>query len=107
MVWDTAVAIDRISSDTIVVSYGLLDNYNTNPSPFGSGQPAYPCRAVSFDGGQTWPEVFEYDSVFGSMATTSPTEGTLTVTGVFNGSLKIGQSLFLITWQLVAMRQIQ
>ena len=47
MVWDTAVAINRTNKNNIVVSYGLL-NFNTSTSET--------CRAVSFDGGKTWPE---------------------------------------------------
>ena len=60
IVWDTAVAIDRVSSDTIVVSYGIIDFTNQMPSP--------PCRAVSFDGGKTWPAPYKYTSFFGKLA---------------------------------------
>ena len=48
MVWDTAVAINRIDKNNIVVSYGILNN---NLSPTAS----FTFRAVSFDGGKTWP----------------------------------------------------
>ena len=48
MAWDTAVAINRTDKNNIVVSYGVL---NHNISPTG----AYTYRAVSFDGGKTWP----------------------------------------------------
>lgn len=41
--WDTAVAINRTNKDNIVVSYATLN------------APSTPCRAVSFDGGKTWP----------------------------------------------------
>lgn len=50
--WDTAVAINRSNPSNIVVSYGLVDT--TTPAPhFTSTDPS--CRAVSFDGGKTWP----------------------------------------------------
>ena len=50
LAWDTSVAINRTNKDNIVVSYGVIDN---NPSaPFFSQR----YRAVSFDGGETWPE---------------------------------------------------
>lgn len=45
--WDTAVAINPTNTDNIVVTYELID-YNTFTLP------TY--RAVSFDGGKTWPE---------------------------------------------------
>lgn len=45
--WDTAVAINRTNKNNIVVSYGVID-YNVG------GSTTY--RAVSFDGGKTWPE---------------------------------------------------
>jgi hypothetical protein len=41
--WDTAVAINRSNPQNIVVSYAML-NF-----------PSTPYRAVSFDGGKTWP----------------------------------------------------
>lgn len=47
MAWDTAVAINRTDSNNIIVSYGHIDN-NTGTSLL--------YRAVSFDGGKTWPE---------------------------------------------------
>ena len=47
---DTAIAINRTDKKNIVVSYGLL-NFNATP-----GEPESQCfRAVSFDGGKTWP----------------------------------------------------
>ena len=49
MAWDTAVAINRTDPKNIVVSYGVLD-HNVSPD----GAQAY--RAVSFDGGLTWPQ---------------------------------------------------
>ncbi len=42
-VWDTAVAINRTNKKNIVVSWSLLN------------APGGPHRAVSFDGGATWP----------------------------------------------------
>lgn len=42
--WDTAVAINRTNKKNIVVSYSVLN------------APGTPFRAVSFDGGKTWPE---------------------------------------------------
>ena len=50
MVWDTAIVINRTDKNNIVVSYGLL-NHNTSL--------VYTCRAVSFDGGKTWPAPFD------------------------------------------------
>jgi hypothetical protein len=47
--WDTAVAINRTNSDNIVVSYGVIDRTNS-PAVI-----SLPHRAVSFDGGKTWP----------------------------------------------------
>ncbi len=41
--WDTAVAINPTNKDNIVVSYAI------------GNIPSTPCRAVSFDGGKTWP----------------------------------------------------
>ena len=48
MAWDTAVAINRTDKNNIVVSYGAIDH----TVPVGV---AYTYRAVSFDGGKTWP----------------------------------------------------
>jgi hypothetical protein len=45
-VFDRAVAINRTNKDNIVVSYGVIEN------PSGL---SYLGRAVSFDGGKTWP----------------------------------------------------
>ena len=48
--WDTAVAINRTNRKNIVVSYGVIDEIaGTSLS----------CRAVSFDGGKTWPDRFD------------------------------------------------
>ncbi len=47
LAWDTAVAINRTNKNNIVVSYGVLDNTGIITS--------YCYRAVSFDGGKTWP----------------------------------------------------
>ena len=44
--WDTAVAINRTNKNNIIVSYGVI-NYTLAIS--------YTYRAVSFDGGKTWP----------------------------------------------------
>ncbi len=49
-IFDTAVAINRTNKNNIVVSYGVL-NANTYIN--------YVCRAVSFDGGKTWPAPFD------------------------------------------------
>ena len=46
--WDTAVAINRTNPKNIVVSWGLL-NHAVSPVI------ALSYRAVSFDGGKTWP----------------------------------------------------
>ena len=51
MAWDTAVAINRTDKNNIVVSYGVLQN-NITP------RVGTPFRAVSFDGGKTWPAEF-------------------------------------------------
>ena len=50
MAWDTAVAINRTNKNNIVVSYGVINSklYQHTYCHF-----AY--RAVSFDGGKTWP----------------------------------------------------
>ena len=49
-IFDTAIAINRTNKNNIVVSYAL-GNYNTVILS--------PCRAVSFDGGKTWPTPFD------------------------------------------------
>lgn len=46
MAWDTAVAINRTDKNNIVASWGLIDPIE--------GSILF--RAVSFDGGETWPE---------------------------------------------------
>ncbi len=51
MVWDTAIAINRADKMNIVVSYAVLD-YNVHPGNLK------PFRAVSFDGGVTWPTAY-------------------------------------------------
>ena len=55
MAWDTAVAIVNIGSHkgNIVVSYGVID-FNAPRGPDGSSQ-LIPYRAVSTDGGLTFP----------------------------------------------------
>ena len=50
MGWDTSVAINRMDKSNIVVSY-IIINFNTAT--------VYVCRAVSFDGGKTWPAPFD------------------------------------------------
>ena len=80
--WDTAVAINREDKNNIVVSYGLID-WSTPEEP----GPA--CRAVSFDGGKTWPAPYEYVAFTGSIAGT-----TLTVTDVTYGTLEVGQTIY-------------
>lgn len=46
-VWDTSVAINRTNKNNIVVSYGVINNVTLTAEMY---------RAVSFDGGKTWPE---------------------------------------------------
>ncbi len=77
--WDTAVAINRTNPDNIIVSYGYLDR---NAFVF------QPARAVSFDGGQTWPAPFPGLAFEGSI-----TGNTLTVTQVIVGTIEIGTTL--------------
>ena len=49
--WITSVTINPHDPKNIVVSYGINDNVNFQ----------FPiCRAVSFDGGKTWPAPYEY-----------------------------------------------
>lgn len=48
--WDTAVTFNRTNPDNIVVSWGLIDRVSALPATISS---LY--RAVSFDGGKTWP----------------------------------------------------
>lgn len=74
--WDTAVAINRANPNNIVVSYGLVND-------------GLPCRAVSFDGGKTWPDPYEYIIFSGSITGT-----TLTVDEMFLGTLEVGQMLY-------------
>jgi hypothetical protein len=49
LAFDTAVAINRTNKNNIVVSYGVVD-HSVSPAL------SYLARAVSFDGGKTWPE---------------------------------------------------
>ncbi len=81
MAWDTAVAINRQDKNNIVVSYGVLD-YTVFPPASFSG------RAVSFDGGKTWPEILDYTAFTGTIA-----GNTLTVTDVSFGTIEVGQVL--------------
>lgn len=53
---DNAVAINRALPNIVVVSYSL-QNYSVQDSHFG--QVISTCRAVSFDGGKTWPPPFD------------------------------------------------
>ena len=80
--WDTAIAINRMDKNNIVVSYLLLDW--TNPVVPSAG-----CRAVSFDGGKTWPSPYVYTAFTGSITGT-----TLTVTNVAYGTIAIGQVIY-------------
>lgn len=84
--WDTSAAIDRSNPDNIVVSYAFF-NVTDNSiivSP--------PCRAVSTDGGKTWPAPYEYIAFTGSISGT-----TLTVTDVTNGTIAVGQTIYTYT----------
>lgn len=85
LAWDTSVAINRQDSNNIVVSYGVIDY--TNPDI-----PAPPCRAVSFDGGKTWPAVYDYTAFTGTIS-----GNTLTVSEVFFGTVSEGQVIFTYT----------
>ena len=83
--WTTAVAINPRDPKNIVVSYGITDNVNFQ----------YPCcRAVSFDGGKTWPDPYEYiafnGSISGNILTVFPDE-------IFNGTLAVGQNIYAYT----------
>lgn len=80
--WDTAVAINRNNPDNIVVSYGVIDYVDPDVA-------APPCRAVSFDGGKTWPAAWEYTAFTGSI-----TGNTLTVTNMAFGSIAVGDVLY-------------
>ncbi len=82
LAWDTAVAINRNNPNNIVVSYGVIDYTDPNIT-------APPCRAVSFDGGKTWPAAWEYTAFTGSI-----TGNTLTVTNMAFGSIAIGDVLY-------------
>ncbi len=53
--WDTAVAINRDDPNNVVVSYGILD-HRAGVSPHNHPTLA---RAVSFDGGKTWPALYD------------------------------------------------
>ena len=80
IIFDTAIAINRADPSNIVVSYTL----NSLAGDF-------PCRAVSFDGGKTWPspnlQILAYGSVSGNL---------LTVEINVNGTLAVGQYLYSI-----------
>ena len=53
MAWDTAVAINRTDEKNIVVSWNEIDEKD-RPQTTST----VICRAVSFDGGKTWPSEF-------------------------------------------------
>ena len=53
--FDTAVTINRTNKNNITVAYGLANE----ATPFESGIFLPICRAVSFDGGKTWPAPFD------------------------------------------------
>ena len=54
LAWDTAVAINRKDKKNIVVSYGVINEaQRLLPVPTSPADLTY--RAVSFDGGKTWP----------------------------------------------------
>lgn len=65
IVWDTAAAINRTNPKNIVISYGLA--HVENEFPYNST--SYACRAVTFDGGKTWPE--EYNGYNGVTQSTT------------------------------------
>ncbi len=83
--WSTSIAINPRDPKNIVVSYGISDNVNFQ-------FPA--CRAVSFDGGKTWPAPYEYiafnGSLSGDILTVFPDE-------IFNGTLAVGQNIYAYT----------
>ena len=54
LAWDTAVAINRFNPNNIVVSYGVI-NEAERLLPVPTTPIAFTYRAVSFDGGKTWP----------------------------------------------------
>ena len=54
IVWDTAAAINRTNPKNIVISYGLIHIENEYPYNIISQV----CRAVTFDGGKTWPSEY-------------------------------------------------
>lgn len=54
--FDSAVAISRLDSNIIVVSY-TMSNFDVQTSPIEVS--FTPCRAISFDGGKTWPAPFD------------------------------------------------
>ena len=79
----TAVAINRTDKNNIIVSYAIFDP--TDPT-----FPAISCRAVSFDGGKTWPDApYVYTAFHGSISGT-----TLTVTDIPYGALAIGDVIY-------------
>ena len=78
----TAVTINRADKNNIIVSYGIID--------FATPDfPAPAARAVSFDGGKTWPAPYNYVAFNGSISGT-----TLTVTDVFFGPIEVGQTIY-------------
>ena len=53
-VFDTAVTINRFNSNNIVVSYGYY--YSAYEQGPGINDEFLTCRAISYDGGYTWPD---------------------------------------------------
>ena len=54
LIFDTSVAINRTNPKNIVISYSYGVTENEYPNTIIS----YACRAVTFDGGKTWPDEF-------------------------------------------------
>ena len=81
--WDTAAAIvrDGPNKGNIVVSYGII-----------SPAVAVPGRAVSLDGGKTWPVPYTFPEFFGSI-----TGNILTVITVPSHPIVVGETIYTVS----------
>lgn len=75
---NTASAIVRTKKNIVIASYGIADSSLTEKLQL-------PCRAISRDGGKTWPRPYVYTRFIGTIS-----GNTLTVTTVNYGSINVG-----------------
>ena len=79
-IFDNAVTINRSNKKNIVVAYSLVDG-SSSATLF---QPI--CRAISFDGGKTWPEAFTGTNVVPFNGLTNVQSTGYVIPGVLGGT---------------------